>query len=522
METRLTSEDHQPERLWRLAGRAPRLTVMMVASEVAPWAKTGGLADVVAALPEALDRFGHRTVVVMPRYRGVALPPAESTRSRVRLGSATHEIVLHVASLSERRRIVFVEAPPFFDRDGYYGVGGQDFPDNAQRFALLARAALDFAEHDAAGDRIDVVHTHDWQAGLVPLWLRATPARWPRLAGAGLVFTIHNLAYQGVFSPDVVPALGLPWSVFRVEGGEFWGRFSFLKAGINYSDYVTTVSPTYARETQSAEFGFGMEGVLAARGDRYIGILNGVDTRLWNPATDPWLPARYDADATAGKRACKRALLARFGLAQGDDALDRPVVAMVSRLIDQKGLGLVAEAREVLVALDVTWIFVGTGDARHELALRELAARHPTRVGVYIGFDPGLAHLVEAGADMFLMPSLFEPCGLSQLYSLRYGTVPIVRAVGGLEDTVQPYTARARRANGFKFRAATADAMLRAVRQAVRLYHDADAWHRLMRQGMIEDHSWETSAREYVRVYRRARHDAAVRGTAAASARRRE
>jgi starch synthase len=494
----------------------------MVASEVAPWAKTGGLADVVAALPEALEQLGHRTLVVMPRYRGIALPKGRTTRTRIRLGPATHEIAFHDAALSELRRIVFVDAPMFFDRDGYYGVGGQDFVDNAERFALLAQAALDFAEHDDAAAPIDVVHAHDWQAGLAPLWLRVAPGRWPRLAAAGLVFTIHNLAYQGVFAREVVPALGLPWDVFRVERGEFWGRFSFLKAGINCSDYVTTVSPTYARETQQPEFGFGLEGVLAARGDRYLGILNGVDTRLWNPATDRWLPARYDADATTGKRACKRALLARFGLAQGDDALDRPVVALVSRLIDQKGLGLIADAREALVALDVTWIFVGTGDARYELALRELAARHPTRVGVYIGFDQALAHLVEAGADMFLMPSLFEPCGLSQLYSLRYGTVPIVRAVGGLEDTVQPYTARARRANGFKFRRATADALVRAVRQAVRLYHDPDAWHRLMRQGMIEDHSWETSAREYVRVYRRARHDAAIRGAGAASAQRKE
>jgi starch synthase len=522
VDVRLKPEDRRPEGPWRLAGRAPRLNVMMVASEVAPWAKTGGLADVAAALPEALDQLGHRTVVVMPRYRGIVLPAVRTTARRVRLGPITHEVALHVATLSARRRVVFVDAPAFFDRDGYYGVGGQDFGDNAQRFALLSAAALEFAEYDDPDERVDIIHAHDWQAGLVPVWLRALPARWPRLAGAGRVFTIHNLAYQGVFPREVVPAIGLPWDVFRVDGGEFWGRFSFLKAGITFSDYVTTVSPTYARETQRPEFGFGMEGVLASRRDRYIGILNGIDTRLWNPAVDASLPVRYDVDSPAGKRACKRALLARFGLAQGDDALDRPVVAMVSRLIEQKGLGLVTDAREALVSLDVTWIFVGTGEARYELALRELAARHPTRVGVFIGFDEALAHLVEAGADMFLMPSLFEPCGLSQLYSLRYGTVPIVRAVGGLDDTVQPYTARARRANGFKFHGATPDAMTRTIRQAVRLYHDPDAWRRLMRQGMIEDHSWETSAREYVRVYRRTRHDAAIRGAADAPGRRRE
>jgi starch synthase len=495
----------------RLAGRAPRLGILMVASEVAPWAKTGGLADVTGALPVALDRLGHRVTVVMPKYRSVQLAEASTSTRTLRLGTAVHDVTFHVRSLSARRRLVMIDVPRLFNRDGYYGTGGRDFDDNAERFGIFAHAALEFAEHDPIETSWDVVHAHDWQAGLAPTLLRADAARFVRLRQAGIVFTIHNLAYQGLFARDVVPALGLPWNVFTLETGEFYGRFSFLKAGLVYSDYLTTVSPTYARETQEARFGAGLEGVLFARQHRYTGILNAIDTEAWDPASDPYVPAHFDAGNLAGKAACKRALLAHFGLSVGDDALARPVVGMVSRLVEQKGLQLVQQAADALVALDATWVFLGTGEARFERFLRDLAARLPSRVATHIGFDERLAHLVEAGADMFLMPSIFEPCGLNQMYSLRYGTVPIVTAVGGLDDTVQPYTARAAGANGFKFREPTADALVRTVRQAVRLYHDKSVWVPLMKQGMVADHSWETSAREYVKVYRRARQAAAFR-----------
>jgi starch synthase len=490
----------------------------MVASEIAPWAKTGGLADVLAGLPAALDRLGHSTTVVVPRYRGVELPAVSTVSRRVTVGAAARDVGIHTADISERQRVVFVDCPEYFDRDGFYAAGGHEFPDNAARFALLSVAALDLADADA-GAPFDIVHAHDWQAGLLPFLLRNDPRRWPRLSTAGLVFTIHNLAYQGLFPRETVPALGLSWDVFRVDGGEFWGQLSFLKTGLQYSDVVTTVSPAYARETLQAEFGCGMNGALSARAadGRYVGILNGIDTDVWNPATDPALPARYGAGDLAGKRACKRALLERFRLPVGDDALARPLVGMVSRLVDQKGLDLIADARAELVALDAGWVFVGAGDARHEAMLRGLAAGHPTRVGAFIGFDERLAHLVEAGSDLFLMPSRFEPCGLNQMYSLRYGTVPVVRAVGGLDDTVQPYTSRARKATGFKFAEATPEALVRAVRQAVRLFHDdREAWTRLQQQGMAEDHGWATSAKEYVKVYKRARLDASGRGTAAA------
>ena len=490
--------------------RVPSLGILMVASEVAPWAKTGGLADVVSGLPEALDELGHRVTVVLPRYRGVQPPVGDTFPRRATVGGVAYDITLHVATFPRARRLVFVDCPLLFDRNGYYGSATGDFPDNDRRFALLAVAALDFAQHHLA-DRIDTVHAHDWQGGLVPLLLRTEPERWTRVARAGLVFTIHNLAYQGLFPRESVPALGLGWNTFTMEGAEFWGQLSFLKAGIAFSDIASTVSPTYARETLTPAFGSGMDGALRAKGDRYLGILNGIDTREWDPAADARLPARYDAADLSGKRVCKRALLERYGLPMGDDALGRPLIGLVSRLVSQKGIDLVAAASPALLELGASYVFLGTGDPVHERFLRELAARAPSRVGTAIGFNETLAHLVEAGSDMFLMPSRFEPCGLNQMYSLRYGTPPIVHAVGGLDDTVQPYTPRARRANGFKFREPTPDALVRAVQSAVRLFADRDAWRRLMCQGMSEDHSWRTSALEYVKVYRRARQDAAVR-----------
>ena len=483
----------------------------MIASEVAPWAKTGGLADVTAALPATLARFGHDVTTVLPKYRGTSLSNATVQRRSVTLGAATYDVAFHVASVAPRQRVVMVDVPEFFDRDGYYTTGGADFPDNAQRFGLLAAAALEFGEAGERGRPIDIIHAHDWQAALAPAFVRTMPERFPRMSRAGLVFTIHNLAYQGVFAKDAVPALGLPWSAFTLDTGEFWGQFGFLKTGLAYSDALTTVSPAYASETMTLEFGCGLDGVLRSYADRYVGILNGIDTEAWNPATDRHLPATFDREDLSGKATCKRALLERFGMSVGDDALARPIVGLVSRLVPQKGIELIRQAADALVKLDATWIFVGSGDPQYERFLRDLAERFPRRVGTFIGFDESMAHLVEAGADIFLMPSLFEPCGLNQMYSLRYGTVPIVRAVGGLDDTIQPYTARATGANGFKFAEATPEALVRTTRQALRLYQNRAAWMSLVRQGMAADHSWETSAREYVKVYRRARHRALTR-----------
>ena len=477
---------------------------------MAPWAKTGGLADVAGALPAALEALGHEVTTVIPKYRGISLPAEPVRVVTVTQGTAVRQVRCLEREESASRRTVFVDVPELFDRPGLYAEAGRDYTDNWQRFDLLSQAALEYAQA-AAGDRPwDVVHLHDWQTGTAAVRLLLED-RWGDLRRAGIVVTIHNLAYQGTFHKDVVPSLGLPWSAFRMELGEFWGQFSFLKAGIASADCVTTVSPTYAEETRTPALGVGLDGLLRSLGDRYAGILNGIDTSVWDPASDSYLPAHYTADDLTGKRECKRALLADFGLPQGDDALERPIIGLVSRLVAQKGLDLIQQAMPEMIQLDATWVFLGSGEERYEKFLRSLQASYPGRVGVRIGFDERLAHLIEAGSDVFMMPSEFEPCGLNQMYSLRYGTVPIVRAVGGLHDTIQPYTARALHANGFKFRDGRPEVLAHVTRRAVRLYRHREVWRRLMRNGMAADHSWATPAREYVKVYRRARADGAVR-----------
>jgi starch synthase len=448
----------------------------------------------------------------MPRYRGVEIRAERQSEITIRAGAIAETVRLLEARVPAGYRIVVADVPSLYNREGKYGQNGQDYADNAQRFAVLALAALEYAMVRYAEWPVDAIHAHDWQAGLVPTWIRAVPDRFAPLAQAGVVLTIHNLAFQGLFPKDVVPALGLPWSVFTMDKGEFWGQFSFLKAGIAYSDVITTVSPAYARETLKPAFGVGMEGVLKLRSNRYMGILNGVDVDSWNPSSDPALPAGFDVGDRSGKVACKRALLQRFGWSQGDDALARPIVAVISRLADQKGLDLLADVAPQLASLDATWVIVGAGDARYESFFRHLATRYPTRVGVHIGFDDSLVRLATAGADMFLMPSRFEPCGLGQLYALRYGTVPIVTPVGGLDDTIRPYTKRAKHANGFKLRDVSSLSLLRTVKQALRLFRDKDVWDDLIRNGMTTDVSWQTAAREYVKVYRQALDIAAIRG----------
>lgn len=508
---RLPTPSARPIRVRRTRRLSDPLHILFVVSEVSPFAKTGGLADVAAALPAAIARLGHEVTVVMPRYRGIQVS-GEPRRVRIRLGAFDHDVDFHETPMGTRHRLVTVDVPSLYNRDGYYGEGGQDYADNHERFGIFAAASLEYATRSEVATPVNVIHAHDWQAGLVPALARIDPPKYPAFVRSGVVMTIHNLTYQGRFPRDVVPLLGLPWSAYGMDRGEFWGDFSFLKAGIAYSDMITTVSPTYARETQQASHGVGLEGVLSLRANRYVGILNGIDVEAWNPETDPNLPANYSATALAGKRTCKRALLAHFRLPVGDDALGRPVIAMVSRLADQKGFDLLLSAADRLLKLDATWVFLGQGDARIEAFLRDLQRLHPSRVAAHIGFNQPLAHLITAGADIFLMPSHFEPCGLGQMYALRYGTVPVVSPVGGLQDTVQPYTNRAKHPNGFKLREITAEALVRVLRQATRLYHDRSVWLPLVRQGMAADRSWDTAAGEYVKVYRQARDIAAIRG----------
>jgi starch synthase len=476
------------------------MRVLTIASEAVPFAKTGGLADVIGALPVALARLGHEVDVVMPRYRGITA--GERTGAvTVRLGGQVAEAGVWTAGRGPVRTI-FIDHPAYFDRDFLYGTAGQDYPDNPERFAFLAVAALEWAA--SVPERFDVVHVHDWQAGLVPMLLQTGRAP-AALSGTPAVFTIHNLAYQGVFDASWLPRLGFGWDLMRIDSFEYWGRISYLKGGLMFSQMITTVSPRYSREIQTPEYGFGFDGIVRYRSNDVVGILNGIDYDHWDPARDPHIPEPYDADTLAGKTAAKRALLERFGMPADAAGLERPLIGLISRLVDQKGFDLIAAIADELPQLDASFVLLGNGERRYEDLWLGLAARHPDRIGTRIGFDDPLAHLIEAGADLFLMPSRFEPCGLNQMYSLRYGTVPLVRAVGGLDDTVRNYNVRTGEGTGFSFDAYSAQALLNTLRWALGVFEDKAAWRRIQRAGMSQDFSWDASARQYVKVYERAR-----------------
>jgi len=488
-----------------MLGRPPRSnparSVLIVGSEAVPFAKSGGLADVLGSLPPALSRLGWEVTLVIPKYRHV--PESEVVeRFPVTVGGYTVDVKFHEVALAERARAVLVDVPELYDRDGLYQINGVDYRDNARRFAVLARAALELAARDERPPSI--VHGHDWHAGLVHVYLKTLYAGHAVLGNLPSVFTIHNLAYQGNFAPDWLPRLDLAWDLLSSDRLEFWGRISFIKGGINFARVITTVSPTYAEEIQTPEAGFGFEGTLRARRPDLVGILNGIDTALWNPARDPFLPAPFDAANLKGKAAAKLEVLRRYQLPTTDRSSKRPLVGMISRMVEQKGFGLLMELADELPSLGASFVFLGTGDARYERALRDLALAHPDRIGVRVGFDEELAHLIEGGADIFLMPSLWEPCGLNQMYSLRYGTVPLVRAVGGLADTVQDYAPGRAGATGFVFRGHTAGALLDTLKRALDVFPDKRVWRTLQTAGMAEDHSWDRSAREYVKIYERA------------------
>lgn len=471
--------------------------VVMVTPEAHPFAKTGGLAEVTGALPLALARLGHRVTVIVPKYRGIR--GARDGQTTFSIGGRTVTVGFSRQPLAERVNAVLVDAPDLFDREGLYGTSDGDYSDNAWRFAVFSRAALEFVR--LSQERPSIIHAHDWQTGLVPAYQKMQFSRDPILGSVPAIFTIHNLAFQGIFPAATLDDIGLGWDVFNVQAMEYWGRISYLKAGINFSEKITTVSPTYAREIVTPALGFGFDGVLARRQSDLVGILNGIDTERWNPESDAFVPAPFSARNLTGKRKAKALLLAEAGLPGGKASLTRPVIGLVSRLTDQKGIDLIAAAADDLMALDAAWTMLGNGEARYEELWRSLAARFPDRVSATIGFDERLAHHIEAGADAFLMPSRFEPCGLNQMYSLRYGTVPVVRATGGLEDTVEDYDPRTGAGTGFKFTDYTPVAMLEAVRRALDVYRDGPAWKRIQRQGMRQDHSWDVSAGEYVKVY---------------------
>ena len=477
------------------------MRVLFVASEGLPFSKTGGLADVVEALPKALVAQGHEVAVVLPRYRGTEAASVVMPSLTIPMGGAR----LHFPSIVDGAlvggvRYFFVDDPAYFDREGLYGVGGRDYPDNAERYAEFCRAAIEIGKHIWPAD---VFHCHDWQTALVPVLLRTSYSADPLVKNIPVVFTIHNMGYHGQFPRDVLDRVGIPATVFHPEGIEFYGSVNLLKGGLVYSDYLTTVSKKYAQEIQTREFGHGLDGVVRKRADRLVGILNGVDYGAWDPAKDSLIAANFSAEDLSGKQACKRDLLETFGLPQ--EHLERPVIGIVSRFADQKGFDLIAEKAQELMKEDLVLVVLGTGDRKYERLFGALAATFPGRVGLKIAYDNTLAHKVEAGADIFLMPSRYEPSGLNQMYSLKYGTVPIVRATGGLDDSIQPFDVEHGTGTGFKFKEYSGAALLYAVRQALHHYMDERIWKRIQLNGMAKDFSWNGPASDYANLYEAAR-----------------
>lgn len=479
------------------------LRILFASSEVAPFAKTGGLADVSGSLPAALASLGHQVAVVMPLYRSVK--------------EGDHDIKLHdkfltlpfkgqrmtakvyTTSMSKDIPIYFIQREEFFDRGSLYGTPEGDYFDNPERFIFFSRSIVELSR--LIGFEPNVIHCHDWQTSLVPVYLKSLYKNVPYFKNMRSVLTIHNLAYQGVFPKETISISDLPVELFSMRGLEYYGKMNFMKGGIVFSDLITTVSEKYAQEIQTPEYGYGMEGVLKDRREDLYGILNGVDYSLWNPMTDPHIASNYDEKDISGKKKCKDELKKIYGLKESDEF---PIIGMISRLADQKGFDILAEAMDHLLGLKICLVILGTGDSKYEKQFAALAKKHPGRLGVKIAFDNALAHKIEAGSDMFLMPSKYEPCGLNQMYSLKYGTIPVVRATGGLDDTIKEFDPETGKGTGFKFNAYSSKELVKAIKRAVYLYRNKQLWAKLVKNAMKQDFSWQKSAHKFEEVYKKA------------------
>lgn len=482
------------------------MNIVFATSEAVPFAKTGGLAEVCGTLPPVLSRLGHEVTLILPKYRcvhyaGVPIEPLGITYV-VPIGTKTvsgHLAASHLPGSSVR--VIFVQQDQYFDRDGLYQQDGEDYLDNCERFVFFSRSVLEIIR--LLDLRPDILHCHDWQTGLVPAYLRLEYQTLPRYRQIGTLFTIHNMAYQGLFWHWDMILTGLDWRHFNWRELEFFGQLSLLKAGIVYSTAISTVSPQYALDIQTHEYAYGMEGVVQYRRDCLFGILNGIDTEVWNPATDRFIPQNYDITSVSeGKAACKAELQRELGLPVDPSAI---VVGNVGRLTEQKGSDLLADLiREWAPVRPVQWVVLGEGEPEIEEKFRLLGQDFPDKVAVRIDFSEALAHRIIAGADIFAMPSRFEPCGLNQMYAQRYGTIPVVRATGGLKDTVvdaTPENVAAGRATGFAFTEPSVAGLAQALERAFHAYGDKNLWWQLARTGMQQDFSWERSARQYVELY---------------------
>jgi starch synthase len=485
-----------------------RKHVVMFSAEAAPYAKVGGLADVVGALPKVLDKLGANLTVVLPFYKTIprekfgVRPFAACPSYDVKMGSEmVRAEVAHTTMPGTGVTVFFVDGGRYFSRDGVYDdpATRKGYPDNPQRFAFYAKAGLELLRR--RGEHVDVVHCHDSQTALIPGLLRTLYKNDPFFAHTGSLFTIHNLAYQSVYEKEALSWIGLDSRQFYPSSPfEFWGKVNLMKVGIETADLVSTVSVTYAREIQSGpEYGCGLEGVLRDRAGDLYGIVNGIDYDEWNPESDPLIPAHYSVQDPSGKALCKAALLQTMKLPQRKGRV--PLIGIISRLADQKGFDLIGEAIQDIAKRDLQMVILGTGQLEYHELFKQISARYPEKIAVKLGFDNQLAHQIEAGADMFLMPSKYEPCGLNQLYSLRYGTVPIVRATGGLADTVIDYDVQNDRGTGFVFHDYSAKDMMAAIERAQVIFADSERWQRLMLRDMMQQWSWAESARKYLELY---------------------
>lgn len=482
---------------------AKSIKVLFASPEIAPFAKTGGLADVCEALPKALVPLGVAPCLVLPLYQNIkqgrwdlekviaALP--------VRLGADEITATILRGWLTKEIPVFFVQQDEFFDRASLYGTSKGDYPDNAARFSFFSCAVLALTR--ALDQQWDIIHCHDWQTALIPVYLKTVFSDNPIFSLTKIIFTIHNLGYQGIFPAEDFPRLGLPAHLFAAKELEFWGKVNLLKGGILFADQVTTVSPTYAKEILTPELGYGLEAVLQAKAGSIIGILDGVDYSIWNPEDDAFLAAHYSRDDLSGKRTCKGDLLRRCGLSP--ELMEQPLLGMTSRLAGQKGIDLICQVVDRVMAQGAGLVILGSGEKKYATLLTKMARKYPRQLAVKIIFDEALAHRIEAGCDIYLMPSLYEPCGLSQMYGLKYGTIPVVRRTGGLVDTVVEVDAQKKKGTGFTFVEYHPDALWKAIAKALECFANKELWQQLMQQAMAQDFSWSRSAGEYLKLYQR-------------------
>jgi len=479
------------------------LKILFATPEAVPFAKTGGLADVAGALPKSLQALGCEIKLIMPYYRTVrdsGLPHQYLGREiEVSLGDEKLKADIYLGHLNQDIPVYFIGREEFFDRQFLYGTAKGDYFDNPERFIFFSKAALSFCQ--SMDFSPDIIHQHEWQTGLIPAYLKSLYQNDPLFSRSATVFTIHNIAYQGLFKKEKFSLTGLPQEMYSPEGIEFWERINFMKAGIVYADVINTVSKKYSEEIQTPEYGYGLEGILRKKKESLYGILNGVDYEDWDPSHDPHLIARYDAKDISGKKQCKMDLLKEFHLPSSLEQV--PLLGMISRLADQKGFDLLMEISEALFALNIGFVLLGTGEQKYHDLLTQVAQKYPQKAGIRIAYDDRLAHKIEAGTDFFLMPSKYEPCGLNQIYSLKYGTIPVVRATGGLDDTITPYDPVTKKGNGFKFTRYDAKEFLNTIKAAINFYYQPERWRQLVQNAMAADFSWKRSAQSYLELYRK-------------------